>query len=228
MTDFYLKIDDRVLGPFSGVEVREAALAGVVSPRMGISNSPQGPWTLASLTGLFSESNIPLPHPEGTHVPQFRLTGVSEALQGPFKLRELIGFAVRRMLPPDALLQSDSHSHWVPVTRINVLSACLQGDLIAGQRCDGGAAHRTSEDCQVDARWRGEKAVATEPAGVSTLQQQESATVPPPPADCSWDMELESQQANVETVQPSLDEYNALWRESLRKRRGFGLPKLPG
>ena len=114
----------------------EATLARIVLPETGIGASRSGPWTRAADAGLFSDKHVPLPHPPGTQVPQFRLTGVSEAFQGPFKLRELIGFASRRMLPTDALIQADGHTDWTPVTRIGILNACFNGELIPAVQLD--------------------------------------------------------------------------------------------
>ncbi len=129
MTAFFIRTDSCATGPFTGVELREAALAGIIGPDSAISRSPQGPWYLASSAGLFSEKRIALPHPADVQVPTYQVRGMSGAFQGPFKLRELIGFAVRGMLPGTALLQSGPSQPWIPVHRIRVLSACLEGEL---------------------------------------------------------------------------------------------------
>ncbi len=135
MANFFIRTDSAITGPFSGVELREAALAGILGPDSIISGTPNGPWHLASNIGLFSEKRIALPHPPDVQVPQYQVRGMSGAFQGPFKLRELIGFAARGMLPTNATLQSTSPGPdgspqpWIPVSRIQVLSACLNGNL---------------------------------------------------------------------------------------------------
>jgi len=135
MANFFIRTDTAVTGPFSGVELREAALAGILGPDSVISGTPNGPWHLASNIGLFSEKRIALPHPLDVQVPLYQVRGMSGAFQGPFKLRELIGFAVRGMLPTNATLQSTlpsldaSLQPWMPVSRVQILSACLNGNL---------------------------------------------------------------------------------------------------
>lgn len=135
MASFYIRTDSAIIGPFTGVELREASLAGIVGPDSVISGTPTGSCYLALNIGLFSEKRIALPHPPDVQVPTYQVRGMSGAFQGPFKLRELVGFAVRGMLPTNALLQStaaasDSTAQpWLPVERIPILSACLNGDL---------------------------------------------------------------------------------------------------
>lgn len=130
MAGFFVRIDRAVAGPFTGIELREAALAGIIRHDAVIGGSTEGPWFKAADVGLFSDKQTPLPHPAGTIVPQYQARGMPGAFQGPFKLRELIGFAARGMLPGDALLQSNRSSEWIPVRRIRVLSACLDGELV--------------------------------------------------------------------------------------------------
>ena len=133
MAAFYLKTEETAVGPFSGVELREAALAGILRPDTEIAGSANGPWIQASNTGLFSEKNIPLPHPSDTELANFQVRGgiggISD-MQGPFKLRELIGFATRGLMPNDTIIRSDQSPEWFPVHRINILSACLGGLLV--------------------------------------------------------------------------------------------------
>ena len=129
MTDFYVRTDAGSSGPFTGVELREAALAGLLTPEATISSTPQGPWTPAFEAGLFNERRIPLPHPAGVIIPVYHVSGLSESFRGPFKLRELIGFAARGLLPADATLRADSSHSWIPVSRIHIIAATLRGDL---------------------------------------------------------------------------------------------------
>lgn len=130
MTVFFVRTDRSVAGPFTGVELREATLAGIIGPSAVIGGTPDGPWYRATEIGLFSEKKTPLPHPPDTCVPKYQVRGMPGAFQGPFKLRELIGFAARGMLPADALLQSDQSDEWIAARRFHVLSACLNGDLV--------------------------------------------------------------------------------------------------
>jgi hypothetical protein len=129
MKAFFVRTDSGASGPFTGVELREAALAGLLTPETVISGSASGPWTPAYEAGLFSDKRVPLPHPEGVAVPSFHVNGLSPSFRGPFKLRELVGFAARGLLPPDATLRSESQASWIPVTRVNILAATLRGDL---------------------------------------------------------------------------------------------------
>jgi hypothetical protein len=129
MTAFFVRTDAGASGPFTGVELREAALASLLTPETVISDQPTGPWTPAFEAGLFSDKRVPLPHPAGVKIPLYHVSGLSENFRGPFKLRELIGFAARGLLPADAKLRADIHTSWVPVTRIHILAATLRGDL---------------------------------------------------------------------------------------------------
>jgi hypothetical protein len=130
MTEFFLKTDATVVGPLSGIELREAALAGLLFPDSLIAGSRSGPWQLAADVGLFSDQRMPLPHPPGTVVPQFSVRGMSTGHTGPFKLREFIGFAARGLLPPDALLQGNPNEPWFEAGRLRIIAACLSGDLV--------------------------------------------------------------------------------------------------
>ena len=130
MTAFFIRTEQTAVGPFTGIELREAALAGILLADSVIGGSPNGPWFYAVDTGLFSEKKMPLPHPEGTHVPRYHVQGLRVAASGPFKLRELIGFAARGMLHADAQLQSDLAPDWFTIERIPVLKACLEGHLV--------------------------------------------------------------------------------------------------
>lgn len=130
MTAFFVQTDRCISGPFTGVELREAALAGIIGPDAVIAGSKNGPWCPVTEVGLFSEKRAPLPHPPGTHVANYQVRGMSSTFQGPFKLRELIGFAARGMLPADALLRSDCSDTWVRARRYAVIAACLNGELV--------------------------------------------------------------------------------------------------
>ncbi len=130
MTAFFVQTDRCVSGPFTGVELREAALAGIIGPSAVVAGNQHGPWFRAADIGLFSDKQTPLPHPPGTHIPHYQVRGMSSAFQGPFKLRELIGFAARGMLPADALVRSDGSDTWVRARRFSMLAACLNGELV--------------------------------------------------------------------------------------------------
>ncbi|GAA4471571.1 hypothetical protein [Novipirellula rosea] len=130
MVAFYVKTEHSCAGPFTGVELREAALSGIIGPNSLVADTETGPWHPALAIGLFSEKRVALPHPAGTIVPRYHVRGMLGAAQGPFKLRELIGFAARGMLAADAEIQSDVTQTWIPVDRIHVLRACLTGDLV--------------------------------------------------------------------------------------------------
>ena len=130
MTEFFVLTDRYIVGPLTGVELREAALAGILRHDGIVGGSREGPWYSAADIGLFSEKKAALPHPPDIHVPQYQVRGMPGAFQGPFKLRELIGFAARGMLPADALLQGDDSDEWIEVRRYRVLAAVLAGELV--------------------------------------------------------------------------------------------------
>ncbi len=132
MSAFFIKTDSSVVGPFSGVELRELAFAGIIKPESEISGSPGGAWQTAQAIGLFSDDRLPLPlpHPAGTVLSQFQVKGLPPAYQGPFKLRELVGFAARGMLPPDAIINVDRAEQWIQALRFRVLAMCMNGELV--------------------------------------------------------------------------------------------------
>lgn len=138
MSQFFVLTDQAVVGPLTGVELRESALAGVLAPDCIVGGSKQGPWHSGIQIGLFSENKVPIPHPDEVVVPTYHVRGMPGAFQGPFKLRELIGFASRGMLPIDAELRladeamdaSGGHETWFKVSRFRILVLCLNGDLV--------------------------------------------------------------------------------------------------
>lgn len=162
------------------MELREAALAGIIGPDAVVGGSQHGPWFRVTDVGLFSDKKTPLPHPPGTHIPHYQVRGMSSAFQGPFKLRELIGFAARGMLPADALVQSDCSDEWVRAKRYAVIAACLNGELVLTDgtgkvvlRSSVLANNSSADDTMQGARAPIELA--------KTVDAGEVAKVPPPP-----------------------------------------------
>jgi hypothetical protein len=129
MAAFYIRTVQGSIGPFTGIELREAAFAGVVCPTSEIGPGPKGPWTRASSTGLFNELGGALPHPDGTVVARYHIRGLRQFSRGPLRLRDLIVLSVRRQIHDDAQLQSDLSGNWIPIQRIHILRACLLGEL---------------------------------------------------------------------------------------------------
>lgn len=148
MADLYVRTIQAVIGPVSGVEIREAALAGVIRHDAVIGGSPEGPWHLANEIGLFSEKRTPLPHPSGTDIPMFQIRNREDE---PLKLRELIGFISRGLMPleseiriacmvPAGSNKLPVHSGntasegvqpvWFKIPRMRILAACLSGELV--------------------------------------------------------------------------------------------------
>ena len=105
MAEFYIQAGEQVVGPLRELELREAALAKIIAVDAPISESAQGPWQSATEAGFFNEKGVAVAHRAGTTTPVCRIAGMPDAFQSPFKLRELIGFAARGMLPPNAPLQ---------------------------------------------------------------------------------------------------------------------------
>lgn len=130
MAQFYLLTHRVIVGPLTGIELREAALAGILHHRCVVGGAPTGPWHHGSEIGLFSEHGVPSPHPPEVEIPKFHVKRSDGANQGPFKLRELIGMAARGMLPPDAELCELGSTHWVRADSMTVLQACLNGNLV--------------------------------------------------------------------------------------------------
>lgn len=198
MTSFFVQTDRCTAGPFTGIELREAALAGIIGPDAVVGGSPNGPWFRVTDVGLFSDKKTPLPHPPDTHVPHYQVRGMSSAFQGPFKLRELIGFAARGMLPADALLQSDCSDEWIRARRFAVIAACLNGDLVLTDGT-GKVVLRSSVLAKAPKSTEQElKQQASAPIKhAKTVDVNEVAKVPPPPPLS------QSQPATVSQPQPS-------------------------
>ena len=130
MSAFFLPTDHSVAGPFTGIELREAARAGVIPFDAIIGGSAKGPWFNAVDVGLFcKEKRTPLPHPQGTEVPNFEVRGLPNLNEGPFQLHELIELAARGMLQGDTEIRRSHSDHWVPAQSIGVLMACLNGEF---------------------------------------------------------------------------------------------------
>jgi hypothetical protein len=130
MSNFFLLTHEAIVGPMTGVELREAALAGILHHKCVVGGARGGPWHLSSEIGLFSDQGVPLPHPPGVQVPMYQVKGKAGATQGPFKLRELIGMAARGMLPPDAELREIGSQQWSSVQCVPVLIQCFEGQLV--------------------------------------------------------------------------------------------------
>lgn len=64
---FYYGFDGKVVGPVTGIELREAAFAGRVRPTTPVSTGPSSWWVTALyVRGLFDAQGQPLPHPPET------------------------------------------------------------------------------------------------------------------------------------------------------------------
>ncbi|TWT53583.1 hypothetical protein Pla22_12120 [Rubripirellula amarantea] len=126
MHQLYILIEETAIGPFTGVELREAALAGVVNWGDVIGAGPDGPWYRASDIGLFDkESKTVLPHPPGTFVPEYFVRNVPGSRESAYQLNELILLAARQRLPHTAELQIRDSNQWQSVHRLLILQACL-------------------------------------------------------------------------------------------------------
>ena len=130
MSEFYLLTHQHIVGPLSGIELREAALSGIVHPQCVIGATPQGPWYEGVKIGLFSDQGVPLPHPQEVQIPQCFVRDAGGPQRGPFKLRELIGMAARGMLPEKSQIRLLEHDHWQAVEDILILKSCLKGELV--------------------------------------------------------------------------------------------------
>lgn len=64
MADFYYRRGESVIGPLTGIELREAAFAGSLGPDTLVAASHDGPWVPARrVNGLYGQDGRPLPHP---------------------------------------------------------------------------------------------------------------------------------------------------------------------
>ena len=48
MADFYYRLGEEVVGPLTGIQLREAAFAGHVVLSTLVANSEHGPWSIAA------------------------------------------------------------------------------------------------------------------------------------------------------------------------------------
>ncbi len=64
MADFYYRMGESVVGPLTGIELREAAFAGSLGTDTLVATSHEGPWVPARrVKGLYGQDGRPLPHP---------------------------------------------------------------------------------------------------------------------------------------------------------------------
>ena len=72
-------ITGRVIGPLTGIDLREAAFAGKVTPVTLVAASPNGNWVPATrVKNLFDDDGKPLPHPPGSEPPVASTDSVSQ------------------------------------------------------------------------------------------------------------------------------------------------------
>ncbi|TWU02420.1 hypothetical protein [Stieleria varia] len=179
MSVFFIVADHKVLGPFTGIELREAALAGVLSSDCMIGGTPRGPWHSAGTVGLFNDQKVPQPHPPGVVVPLFDVQGLPGAFQGPFKLRELIGFASRGLLPLDSQYRAVGTESWGLVSNLRIIAVCVSGDLVLvdpdGRIClrtRGVAAGADANRWSVEHRPPGALAKPVERSGATPVRER--------------------------------------------------------
>ena len=147
---FYYQINGSVIGPVTGIELRNAALAGNVVPNTLLANDPNGEWVLAKFAqGLFDEGGTPLPHPpetnqllEGSQVDarveqrattdSTPISGFSERptqfyfkhegnVIGPMTGAELWESAFVGNVVPTTLVATDPNGEWVAAHRVRGL-----------------------------------------------------------------------------------------------------------
>lgn len=124
MTRFYFRLKAEVIGPISGVELREAAFAGIVSAATPIATSPRGPWTNArNARGLFDQRARPLSHPPETVPPTWIAQG-PQGSAGPFQLHEIVQLIQRGTLSPSSLVQREPDGQWMPAEAVSPLVPC--------------------------------------------------------------------------------------------------------
>lgn len=125
MTAFYVRCIDNVIGPLSGVELREAAVAQLVTPGTPVAAKPTGPWSRATnARGLFDGSGQPLPHPTSTSVPRWRLR-TSRGEFGPFPLHTLLRLLKDGAITADSVVRAEDSKHWLPLKSVTSLVQML-------------------------------------------------------------------------------------------------------
>jgi len=84
MADFYFRSGKEVVGPLTGIQLREAAFSGRVVLDTLVANSEQGPWSLAlRVKGLFDVRGSPLPHPPDAEQLIAETRGAGKAVDPP-------------------------------------------------------------------------------------------------------------------------------------------------
>jgi len=64
MADFYYRLGESVVGPLTGIELRETAFAGQLTSNTLVATTEDGPWVPANrVNGLYDQNGRPLPHP---------------------------------------------------------------------------------------------------------------------------------------------------------------------
>lgn len=226
MSVFYVIADHAVVGPMTGIELREATLAGIIAPDSVIGATPEGPWYSADQVGLFSEKKVPLPHPPGTKIPRYHVQGMPGAFQGPFKLRELIGFASRGMLPLSCQFQSEGSTEWKPITQLRIIALSVSGDLVLIDR--DGRVHLRTEGVTSGAtpqRWKnGERAPIESIASVNEADSTayvDADWSEKRPEVSSWRVPEEFRQGSERPSESKLDS-----RETGRSREWSRIPLI--
>ena len=178
MISFFVCTEDSVAGPFTGVELREAAMAGILRYEAIVGGGAHGPWFRAADVGLFSEKRTALPHPPGVEVASYQVRGLKGGEEGDYKLRELIGFAARGLLPADAQLRPANSSKWFPITRIKILQSTLAGELVLLDE-HGAIVVRTNLQARLDAERRGRGGGSEKQKHCNSGQDQSPISPPP-------------------------------------------------
>ena len=128
---FYFQQDESVLGPFTGVELREKAFSGTVTPDTLVRVGQSGEWIPArQLKNLFGSDGMPLPHPPETQ--EFLEKAKKGAagrwyvrqgvrVLGPFSSGELRAKADSGEITPRTRIMKGAQGTWAPAARVNGL-----------------------------------------------------------------------------------------------------------
>ncbi|MBI2478186.1 MAG: trypsin-like peptidase domain-containing protein, partial [Planctomycetia bacterium] len=132
MADYYFRSGEEVVGPLTGIELREAAFAGRVVLDTLVANSEQGPWSLAlRVKGLFDERGRPLPHPPETEqlIADTRVAG--KAVDPPPPPIQVPVRPVNSGPPARRRTQVSNHTHLSPVLVIAAVAIAGAAIIIA-------------------------------------------------------------------------------------------------
>jgi hypothetical protein len=128
---FFVQRGDEVEGPLSGIQLREQAFRGEITPESTVKVGRDGEWVSAArLHGLFDSEGDTLPHPPETQAYIERLRKLAARcwyvrrgarVIGPFAAEELRVMAREGDIDPNTRIMRGAQGTWVPAGRVRGL-----------------------------------------------------------------------------------------------------------